>query len=166
MVDAIEKVPAETRWATAAQAMEGVIIAHMKALRDIAGEERFHQIQQQIWSKAGGGVKMLKDTFGLPGDDAEAAAEVLTFAAILTMGPECKFEFPERGKDKAVVKITECPWLNRTKEVGIELDLCSHADHAYADAVVKSVNPKLAQSLTKSMVRGDPYCEWVIELQK
>lgn len=162
----IDKVPAETRWAIATQGMTGVIMVYVKTLRDIVGEERFNQIHPQIWAEAGKGTKQVADALGLAGSDAKSAAETIASVSIVAMGPEFKFETVEATAEKAVIRATECPWWNRMKEMGYEIDICSLADPAYFNGFAKSLNPKLTVSLPKSMPRGDPYCEWVCELQK
>ena len=162
----VVKVPAETRWTIATQALTGAWIATGKALLDVVGQERYREMMGQIWAEGGKAAKQIADAFGLAGDDAKSAAETVTLVATVAMGPELKVETVEASAEKAVVRSTECPWWNRVKELGISDDLCSVGDLAYCDALAKSLNPKLTVSLTKALPLGDPYCEWVWESQK
>jgi len=166
MAETVERVPAETRWAIAAQALTGAIIATNKALLDIVGQEKYYEVTGQIWSELGKASKQVADALGLVGDDAKSVAETVQFVATVVMGPERKMETVEATAEKAVVRCTGCPWWNRTKELGISDDLCSSGDAAWNDGLAKSLNPKVTASLTGSMPRGDPHCEWVYELQK
>lgn len=166
MAEKVEKVPAEIRWTIATQALTGAVIASAKALLDVLGQEKFNEIWGQIWAEAGKASKQIADALGLAGDDAKSAAETSLLVTVLAMGPEVKADIVEATAEKAVVRNTECPYWNRMKELGISDDICSVADPAYFNGLTKSLNPKVTVSLTKSMPQGDPYCEWVYELQK
>ncbi len=165
MADKVEKVPAETRWAIAAQSLTGATMATQKALLDAVGQEKYNEIVEQNWDAAGKASKQIADALGLAASDAKAAAETVDVVATVAMGPEFKLETVEATAERAVVRTTECPWWNRAKEFGLSDDFCA-ADPAWHNGLVKSFNPKLSVTLTKAMMRGDPYCEWVYELQK
>lgn len=162
----LEKVPAESRWTIATKVLTGQLIATAKALRDALGQEKYNEVCEQSWTERGKAAKQLADTLGLAGDDAKSAAETLQALDIVTTGPEFKFETVEAASEKTVLRCTGCAWWNRQQELGIPGDLCSVAALAYCNALAKSLNPKLTVSGTKSMPRGDPYCESVWELQK
>jgi predicted ArsR family transcriptional regulator len=166
MTDALEKVPAETRWTIATQALTGAVTATGKALLDVVGQEKYNEIERQIWSEGGKAAKQIADAFGLAGNDAKSAAETVELVATVMMGPELKVETVEATAEKTVVRATECPWWNRAKELGISDFDCSVGDSAWCNGLAKSLNPKVTVSLTKAMPRGDSYCEWVYKLQK
>ncbi len=165
MAEAVEKVPAETRWAIAAQSLTGATMATQKALLDAVGQEKYNEIVEQNWDAAGKASKQIADALGLAASDAKSAAETVDVVATVAMGPEFKLETVEATAERAVVRATECPWWNRAKEFGLSDDFCA-ADPAWCNGLVKSFNPKLSVTLTTAMMRGDPYCEWVYELQK
>lgn len=166
MAQAVEKVPAETRWIIATKALTGAVTALAKAMRDALGQERSDEVGAQIWTEQGKAAKQIADTLGLAGEDAKSAAETAQSVIIVAMGPEFKFETVEATAEKAVIRLTGGPWWNRFKELGISEDVCSVPCAAFWDALTKSLNPKLTVSLTKAMPRGDSYCEWVLQLQK
>jgi hypothetical protein len=166
MAEAVEKIPAETRWIIATQALTGADVATAKALLDIVGQEEYNEINGQIWAELGRASKQIADDLGLAGADAKSAAETVMSVAVVAMGPEVKFEIVEATAEKAVLRSTGCPWWNRMKELGISDNLCSSGDSAWCDNLAKSLNPKVTVTLTKAKPRGDPYCEWVYELQK
>lgn len=165
MAEEIEKVPAETRWPIATQALTGAVVASAKALQDEMGQERFNEIWGQIWGDLGKAAKQIADALGLAGGDVKSATEAVQLVATVAMGPEFKFETVEATPEKAVLRCTGCPWWNRQKELGIS-DICSVADPAWCNGLTKSLNPRVTITLTKAMPRGDSYCEWVYELQK
>ncbi len=166
MAEAVEKVPAETRWAIATQSLTGVYMALGKALVDIVGPERYEEINGQIWAAGGNASKQIADALGLAGDDAKSAAEIIQVVAGVVMGPEFKFETVEATAERVVLRSPECPWQNRAKELGISDDLCTSGDTAWCNALAKSFVPTVTVTMTKAMPRGDPYCGWVYELQK
>ena len=45
-------------------------------------------------------------------------------------------------------------------------DLCSSGHQGWGDGAVGSLNPNFTFSLTKNMIRGDQFCEWIIERNK
>jgi len=164
--EAVAEIPAETRWAIAAQGLTGAYVATVKAMLDAVGRDKFDEMMVQLWAGAGKGSKQVADALGLAGHDAKSAAETVRLVTIVSMGPEFEFEIVEAKAEKAVYRWTKCPWRNRMKELGISDDLCSAADPAYNNGFAQSLNPKVTASLTKAMPWGDPYCELVYKLQK
>lgn len=165
MTEGVERVPAETRWAIAAQALTGLLTATNKAMLDTVGPEGFKEMMGQICTEGGKGAKQITDALGLSGEDAKAWAAAAPLVATVIAGPEMKTETTEVTAEKAVIRCTECTWWNRAQELGISDDVCSAADSAFHNGLAKALNPKLDMTLTKAMPRGDEFCEWVFELQ-
>ena len=163
MTETLEKVPGETRWAIASQTLTGASMAADKALLDVVGREQYEAINSQIWAEGGKAAKQIADNLGLTVEDPQSAAETLMTVATVAMGPEFEFETVEATADRAVVQCTNCPWWNRTQEMGISDDLCSCGDAAFVGALLNSLNPQVGVTLTKAMPRGDAHCEWVYE---
>jgi len=166
MIDAIKKVPAENRWAVASKTMTGAIMATNKVILDIVGREKYNEFMEKIWSEGGKASKQIADTLGMNGKDAKSIADTVQGVATVEMGPEFKFVIVEATEEKATLRCTECPWLNRAKELGISDDMCSLADQAYANGFAKTINPKMKVTIIKAMPRGDAHCEWIYELEK
>jgi len=161
----LKGIPMETRWASASRSYTWVDTMYAKALLDEVGRKRMEEIQKKIYTTAGKGAKRRADALGLSAQDAKGAAEVLQTLHIMGNGPEDKIETVEATAERAVVRCLECPRANRRKEMGITDDLCSVFSPAWWDNAAKSFNPKLKATLTKAIPWGDPYCEFVIELQ-
>ncbi len=109
MDEALEKVPAETRWTIATQALTGAATAASKALRDALGQERYNEVWGQIWAEQGKASKEIADALSLDGDDAKSVGEAFQSVVIAAMGPECKFEMLEATPERAAIRCTGCP---------------------------------------------------------
>ena len=164
--EAVAKIPAETRWTIATQGLTGSTAVTSKALLDVVGQDKYNEILVQIWTEAGKASKQIAEALGLAGDDAKSAAETMRLVVIVMMGPEFEFEIVEAKRERAVSRWTGCAWWKRQKELGVSGELCYTGCPAYQNGFAKSLNPKLTASLTKAMPKGDPYCEYVYELQK
>jgi hypothetical protein len=163
MTEAIDKIPAETRWAIATQGLTGATIAYAKALKDGIGEDKYNAFINAVWFEAGKGAKEFADNLGMASDNAGELEAVAELFANTAMGPECQFEIVEATADRCVGKATKCPWCERGKEMGLDFDLCSSGHQGWGEGVIEALNPSFKFSLTKNMVRGDAHCEWVIE---
>ena len=166
MTEAIEKVPAETRWEIATKGLTGACTAIINALKEAVSQEKFDEFQVGLWSQAGKGAKRLADTIGLATEKPRDIAEVTELLAMTSMGPEFDFEIVEATEDRCVGRANKCPWHERWKEFGFKEDFCNSGHQEWGDGAVESLNPNFTFSLTKNMQRGDPYCEYVIERKK
>jgi hypothetical protein len=166
MAEAIEKVPAETRWEIATKGLTGACTAMMNALKGTLSQEKFDEFQVGLWFQAGKGAKELADTLGLTIENPRDIDEALALLAVTGMGPEFEFKTVEATDDRCVGKTTKCAWHERLKELGFKEDLCSSGHQGWGDGAVESLNPNFTFILNKSMQRGDSYCEWVIERKK
>lgn len=162
----VNQIPAETRWAISTKGLISALTAHLDTIHSIVGQEKYGKILHQIWTQIGAGSAELAKSLGMPGDNAKAAAEAGAAVCICAMGPELTIEEIEASEDRAVMKITECPWRNRMNEFGISHDLLSACDIAFWDGFITSLNPNLIMKHGKQMHLGDPYCEWIFETKK
>lgn len=166
VAEGLEKIPAETRWAIATKAMIGGNVVLFKTLFDIVGQEKYNEMVGQMQTEGGKASKQIADALGLAAADAKSTAEAVQLVALVSMGPELKFQTVEATAEKAVIRGTGCPWWNRVKEFGISDDLLSVGSPAWTSSLTKSLNPKVTLSGTRSMCRGDAYCEWIYKLQQ
>jgi hypothetical protein len=166
MAEAIEKLPAETRWEIATKGLTGACTAMINALQGALSPDKFEEFQVGIWSQAGKGAKELADTLGLTIENPRDIDAVLALLAVTSMGPEFEFKTVEATEDRCVGRTTKCAWHERWKELGFKEDLCSSGHQGWGDGAVGSLNPNFTFSLTKNMIRGDQFCEWIIERNK
>lgn len=136
-------------------------MAFLNALKEAVGEEKFSQFQVALWSEAGKGAKELADNLGLTVQNPKDIEEVIQLLAVIGMGPEFEFEVVEATEDRSVGMTTKCAWHERWKELGLKEDLCTFGHQGWVDGATESLNPNFTFKLTKNMVRGDQYCEWV-----
>jgi hypothetical protein len=162
----IDKIPAETRWQMATQGLTGAFVACANALNDAVGKEKYEQFNGGLWYMAGKGAKEFADGLGLTVEKPKDIADVTELLTLASMGPEFKMEIVEATDDKCVQRTTKCSWHERWKEQGIKFDLCGVGHQRYCEGLCESLNPNFTFTLSKSVVRGDPHCEGVIERKK
>ena len=73
-------------------------------------------------------------------------------------------ESPEATEKRAVFRILQCP-LHDVPQKETTPEVCS-AYSMFEKTAARIANPKLACTQTKVMSKGDPYCEWVFELEE
>ncbi|WP_287587795.1 L-2-amino-thiazoline-4-carboxylic acid hydrolase [Candidatus Borrarchaeum sp.] len=161
----LKKIPAEKQWAIASKTFTTTATAMSMMYGDVVGPEKNKEILIALW---GGGGKSsyprMKEAFNIPVDDAIGVATLGSVTSKVSMGPELESELVEAAPERAVVRVTKCPWWERYKEFGItEGAICDASHTANATEGVKAVNPKITFKMTKALPRGDPYCELVYE---
>lgn len=166
MSDKIEQIPLETRWEIATKGLTAAYIAISAALKKAVGKSGFEEFNGELWYEAGKGAKEFADTVGLSTESAADIEQVTNLLAKASMGPEFEFEIVESSKDRCVGRTTRCPWHKRWKEQGVDFDTCGVGHQRWGDGAVESMNTDYAFKLTKNMVAGDAYCEWVVERKK
>lgn len=162
-MDIVSRMPLEEKWAMAAKGLTGALLAHLNAIYDSVGKEKYSEIVRQVWADIGQGSAEQVRSLGMACDNAKAVAEAGMAMCMCAMGPEYRMEMVEASENRTVVKIIECPWKNRMADFGISHDLMSACDVAFWERFVKGLNPNVAMRHGKQMHRGDPYCEWIFE---
>ena len=166
MPEKIETIPEKTRWEIATKGLTGAYTAITNALTQAVGQKKFDEFNGALWYQAGKGAKEFADTLKLPVNDAADVEGIMHLMATASMGPEFVFNVVESTKDRCVGTTTECPWHKRWKEQGLSMDICGAGHQNWGDGAAESLNPNFTFKLTKSMVRGDSHCEWVVERKK
>ena len=165
----LEKIPAEKRWEITGKALAEAIMLYGRALWSAVGREKSHEIAEKIWGEQGKKfIPMVKEAFNIPVEDAVTAGYLLMVAGFLRDGPQFLVEPIEETRERAVGRVTKCHWWERQKEFGVPPGLvdCSMFSLAWCGEGLKAINPKLEVTVTKALPRGDPYCEFVVELKE
>lgn len=162
----VSQIPLEKKWAMATKGLTGALSAHLNAIYCVVGKEKYEEIVRQIWALIGQGSAEEIQSLGMTGDNAKLVGEAGVTMCMCAMGPEYKIKVVEALEDRAVMKITECPWNNRMHEFGISHDLLSACDVTFWEHFVKCLNPNVIMRHGKQMHLGDPYCEWIFEKRK
>jgi len=166
MADMIEKIPEKTRWEIATKGLTGAYIAISKALKQAVGQKQFEEFNGSLWLEAGKGAKEFADSLGLATETAGDVEGAIHLLAQASMGPEFVFEVVESTKDRCVGKTSQCPWHKRWKEQGVDFNTCGVGHQKWGEGAAESLNPNFTFKLTKNMLLGDAYCEWVVERKK
>jgi hypothetical protein len=162
----VDQIPMDKKWAMAAKGLTGALSAHLSAIHNSVGKQRYTEIVRQIWAQIGQGCADEAHSLGVARENAKSVGEAGVTMCTCVMGPELKIEVVEAFEDRTVMKIIECPWKNRMNEFGISDDLLSACDVAFWDHFVRGLNPNVTMRHGKQMHLGDPYCEWIFEKRK
>ena len=178
----LEKIPIEKCWEiTARTLLRFSVWRGSKSMPTLLGKEEGILSPVWGWEKwieiltkiMGDGAKRfyprVKETFNVPVEDAIEISELAVACAILQMGPEFKFEVVEESRERVVGRTTKCAWNEMFNELEVPPELrggCHVGCTIWVGEGVKAVNSKVTVKRTKSMHRGDPYCEWVYELKE
>ncbi len=162
----IDQVSSKDKWGMAAKGLTGALSAHLKAIYDLAGKKEYSKIIHLIWSEIGKGSAEAMSSDGFEADNLSSLAQAGVTTCICAMGPEYNIEEAENSDGRVVMKITECPWQNRMKELDISTDLLTACDTAFWNEFTENLNPQIKMKHGKQMHRGDPYCEWIFEWKK
>jgi hypothetical protein len=164
----LERIPVERRWEIATESYTGASMAYVQALLEIVGKEKLGEIEAKMWSE---GNKMfypmIKEEFKMPVENAVDAANLSDLTVMLTMGSGYEAERIEETEKKVVERWSKCPWWKMANDYGIadKYD-CTSICAVSIEEGLKAINPKLTCKVTKTLPRGDPYCEFIYELKK
>jgi hypothetical protein len=161
----IKDIPAEVRWEIAAKSATAMSFAYGAFLERALGDKS-DEIVKQIWTEGGKEAKGLAEKLALPTGDAIEVDETWGVLTLILYGPEFTWETQEEGKDRAVDRITGCPFLNRHREMGSDSKGLFETCQAYSRSVVEGLNSKYTQRFESAMCQGAPYCESIVELKK
>ncbi len=162
MYEPLEKIPAIQRWEIAAKALTGAHTALANAFIEIVGEEKYHEINSQIWQQGGMAAKEFANSLGMSADNAQSITEISLLFAFATMGPEFEMEEIESSETRYVGRTVKCPWHERSKEMGGPLN-CDVGHQKWGEGVISALNPDFSFKLSENIPKGDSYCEWIIE---
>jgi len=158
----INDIPAEVRWEIAALSATAMSFAYGAFLERALGD-KYGEIVKQIWIEGGKEAKGLAEKLALPVGNAKEVDETWGLLSQILYGPEITWETVEEGKDRAVDRITGCPFLNRTREMGSDSKGLFDTCQVYSRSVVENLNPRYTQRFVSGMCLGAPYCETVVE---
>jgi len=134
------------------------------------GWDKYEEINEKIFGDGGRQMlPMVKKTFNMQVENAIDAAKLVTVAGTLVGGPENKYEIVEATPEKAILRTIKCVlWdIEKGYEVDPELWIpsCIKYSQAWGEKGLKAINPQINYTMTKSLARGEPYCEAIIEVK-
>ena len=174
----LEKIPPEKRWAITSETLTRFSTSRgSKIMPFVLGEEEgviapvwgFEKMIEIFTKVHGESMKKMylwvKERFNIQVEDAVGAAKLSKVAGVLMFGPDMKSEIVEKSNKKVVIRWLKCAWDERLNELEVKPELMGacHIHEPVNQEAIKAINPKLIYKVTKSLARGDPYCETVIE---
>ena len=170
MID-IGNFPVELRWKIAAQSASALLLTHEKIYKEILGQD-YKKIQPLVdtinyisWIQDGKNASALSRYLGLPVKTAEEINKAHELISVILYGPEIEYKVVDTATNHVKSQISSCPFLNRAKELNLESESLFENCNAYHKTFVKNLNPKYRKRFTKSMCKGDEYCETLTELK-
>jgi len=177
----LEKIQAEKGWEITANALLNLLFVRGSktlvpllgigegVIAPVMGWEKFKEVNNKVFNDVNNKLlRWIKETYTIPVEDAIGAAKLLTVWVPLQQGPVGETEFVEVTSEKVIARYHKCVWWEKYKEFKVkpELSLCEPVHHLLSDEGLNSINPKITRRLTKSMPRGDSYCEDVYEYKE
>jgi hypothetical protein len=167
----ISDFPAELRWKLAGKSASTLPLAQEKIYKDILGQ-KYKKIRPLIdtinyisWIQGGKNASVLSNYLGLPTKTAEEVDRAQRLISVILYGPEIQYDVVGTDKNNAKTRITSCPFLNRSKELGLESENLFENCKAYNKTFIDNLNPKYTKKFTKAMCMGDECCETRTELR-
>lgn len=176
----LEKIPPEKCWAITAKTLLNLLFVRGSktlvpllgigegVIAPVMGWEKFKEINNKVFSEVNNKLLLwIKEMYNVPVEDCIGANKLITIWCYLQSGSEWEFEIVEKTRERVVNRTIKCPWWERYKEFKIkpELSLCEPVHHLQNEEFT-AINPKITKKLTKSIPRGDPYCEDIIEFKE
>jgi hypothetical protein len=134
----------------------------------IWGWEKYKEIVIRVMGES---IKELlvrvKEVFNIPVEDAIGADNLSTVTGALQNGPDREYIHIERTPERVIGRYLKCPWWEIYKDYGIkpEFTICEPVCAEIFEEGIQKINPKITYKSTKSMPRGDPYCEFLTEFK-
>ena len=176
----LEQIPAEKGWEITTNALLNLLFVRGSktlvpllgigegVIAPVMGWEKFKEVNNKVFSEINNKLRLwIKETYNVPVEDAMGADKLSTIWCYLQSGSEWEFEIVENTRERVVSRTIKCPWWEKYKEFKVkpELSLCEPVHHLMNEGLT-AINPKITKKLTKSMPRGDPYCEDITELNE
>ncbi|WP_287587778.1 hypothetical protein [Candidatus Borrarchaeum sp.] len=135
----------------------------------VMGKEKWLEINEKVFGEGGKQLyPWIKEAFNIPVEDVIGAVNLVIVGETLMGGGLIKHKLVATTPERAVLKITKCPWWEGYEEFEVdpELRACDPGHPIMIEEAFKIINPKISYTLTKALPRGDPYCEEVFEFKE
>jgi hypothetical protein len=136
----------------------------------VRGWEKHEEVTPKIYREiARKFFPWVEKTFNIPVEDAIGAAKLYIVASTFLIGPEFTTEIIDATKEKTKIRVPTCGWTERFNEqkVPLEFRICYPAHKSWAEEGLKAIkDTNITHKLTKSMGKGDLYCEVIFELRE
>jgi len=181
LAELLNKIPCEKCWELTAKALIRLIVLQGDkiiasllgrgegVIAPVMGKEKWLEINEKVFGEGGKQLyPWLKEAFNISVEDATGAVNLVIVGEKLMGGGLIKHKLVTATPERAVLKITECPWWESYEEFEVQSELraCDPGHPIMIEEAFKIINPKISYKLTKALPRGDPYCEEVFEFNE
>ncbi len=150
-------------WALTSRTLIRAYLASVRFLEVENGHAACEKLSNEIWTEIGAGAAEFCKNSGLPAENARQVHRMYLSSATNCFGPDFQFQIVEENDNRAVGRAASCPFLIAAKEEKMADIRCDSGHRAWAKALTRTLNPTLDFCLTKTVMDGYPYCEWVLE---
>ena len=156
-------ISARESWALTARTLLRAYLASVRFLEVEKGPAACEKLSAEIWTEIGAGAAEFRDKLCMPPENARQVHRVYLLYAKNCFGPEFQVQIVEENDNRVVGRATRCPFPIAAKEQKMANIRCEGGHRAWAEALTRTLNPTVEFALTKTMMDGYPYCEWVVE---
>jgi hypothetical protein len=156
-------ISARESWALTARTLMRAYLASVRFFEVENGPAACEKLTADIWTEIGAGAAEFCNEFHLPMENARQIHRVSLLYAKNCFGPDFQFQIVEEIDNRVVGRATRCPFPLAAKEQRMADIRCDGGHRAWAGALTRTLNPTVGFSLTKTVMDGYPFCEWVVE---
>ena len=154
---------ARESWALTSRTLMRAYLASVWSFEVKNGPAACKKLSADIWSGIGTDAAKFCHKSGLPVANARQVHRAYLLCAKNCFGPDFQFQIVEENDNRVVGRAARCPFPIAAKEQKMEKITCDGGHRVWAEALTRTLNPTLDFCLTKTVMDGYPYCEWVLE---
>jgi hypothetical protein len=159
----LSSIPDEKKWRIAAEFSSVLPALYDRAFRSMVGE-RHDEIEQEVWMEAAKIITGIAKDLSLPAGTAHELAETMRTVMAILFGPEFKSEVLEVSKDRAVIIVRRCPFLEKGYYSGTDGGRTFHKCMAFTLSGIPWLNREFSARFVRTLCAGDRQCE--VKIQK
>ncbi len=165
----IPLVPVDMRWKVAQRAWANTVLWYSRLLGKEYGWEKAAEITRNVWLGHSNLTVRYAERFKVPDKGAAKLSKILQYEW-LCAGND--FDVVEERKEKAIFRSPVCNWWEELKRHYQEIpneywyNSCCIGDELWIRGMAKAIDPQLDVTLAKCLIKGDDYCDFVIEMRK
>jgi predicted ArsR family transcriptional regulator len=161
-MDITERIPVEMRWRLSARTLTYLPFAYEKVLGGDMGEEYSVKVGE-IFRELAWEMIPIARAYLLPTGNAADLARAVEVLFSALFGPGFEGEPLEASDNRAVWRLTRCPFVSMARELGFNPAHAYVACNAFKNALVEDLNNEYRSSLLWTLCLGDTVCEMTIE---
>jgi len=135
-----------------------VLSLAVKSVRQDTGEEGISCLKQTFFEAGMDLGRAEQRRLKLRGGDAKSYHRIVEEAL---KAFNIKYKVTKLTDEDYILRIYDCPHGKNFKKAGAPVEVCD-VFLGLDKGIVKSLDPKLEFALTKHILRGDKYCEYVV----